>query len=170
MFTAYIGVGSNVGERLDNCKTSFRMLTGDVKVIRVSSFYITSPVGYLEQDDFVNCVIQVRTILPPLELYREMARVERELKKNTPFKDGPRTIDLDLLLFEELVFADDVLTIPHPRMHLRSFVLEPLAEIAPALIHPVLQQTVETLKNSLQENAYVRRLDDTGTIEEKICR
>jgi len=168
--TAYIGVGSNVGERLDNCKTSFGMFTGDVRVTRVSSFYITSPVGYLEQDDFVNCVIEVQTSLPPLELYGEMVRVERELKKNKPFKDGPRTIDLDLLLFGELVCSDDVLTVPHPRMHLRSFVLEPLAEIAPSLIHPVLQQTVETLKNSLQEKDYVRRIDDTGTIEEKVCR
>jgi len=160
---AYIGLGSNLGDREENCKSALSFLgsSKSIEIRKVSSFYSSSPVGYLEQPNFVNGAAEVSTDFAPHELYSEMARVEKRLRKNTPFENGPRTIDLDLLMFDELISSDTVLTLPHPRMHKRRFVLEPLVEIAPNLIHPILKQSVKFLRDSLEEVDYVQRIDHT---------
>ncbi len=152
---AAIALGSNLasafGPPNNNLKEALRLLGGLGQVLRVSSFYETDPVGYLHQPRFVNAAALVRTTLGPLELLRGMLRIEHAMGRDrtgVPAK-GPRVIDLDLLLYGPLVLADPELTLPHPAMHERRFVLEPLAEIAPGMMHPVRKKTIRELLSAL---------------------
>lgn len=148
--TAYIGLGSNIGDREKNLDSAIDMLreTPCVKILQVSSYINTAPVGYTEQPDFLNAVVEINTTLKPDELLKACMDIEARLKRKRLIRWGPRTIDLDILLYGKQIINNENLIIPHPRMHEREFVLKPLSEIAPNAFHPILNKTVaEILKN-----------------------
>lgn len=146
---AYLGIGSNLGDKEANLKEAIRLLDEDevTKVLRVSSLIVTEPVGGVEQDDFLNGALLIKTLRSPMELLNLIARIEKELKRERIIHWGPRTIDLDILFYDDEVLQTKDLTIPHPELANRLFVLEPLSEIAPWMKHPVLGETVIALKN-----------------------
>ncbi|WP_069998663.1 2-amino-4-hydroxy-6-hydroxymethyldihydropteridine diphosphokinase [Cellulosilyticum sp. I15G10I2] len=150
--TAYIGLGSNIGDKEANLKEALKHLAHhpSIRGVRCSSFIETEPWGYLNQEKFLNAATELRTLLTPKELMGELLRIEQLLKRERTIKWGPRTIDLDLLLYDDLVTHEDYVTVPHPRIEERAFVLEPLCELAPMVIHPLLGtrlfQLLEALK------------------------
>ncbi len=149
--TAYIGIGSNIGDRAARLNSSIELLSKKegIEVTSVSSFYNTAPVGYLEQPDFLNAVVEIKTVLPATELLHICGLIEKELKRERVICWGPRTIDLDILLYGNQIISEEHLNIPHPRMQERAFVLEPLNEINPSAIHPVFKKTVRELLEAL---------------------
>jgi 2-amino-4-hydroxy-6-hydroxymethyldihydropteridine diphosphokinase len=144
---AYIGLGANVGERRRQLAEALARLTAteEVEVVKVSSCYLNPPLGPPDQPWFLNAVAQVRTRLTPEELLRVLHRVEQDLGRVRRERWGPRLIDLDLLLYNGVIISGPDLRLPHPEMHRRSFVLAPLAEIAPQAWHPALEKTVAEL-------------------------
>jgi 2-amino-4-hydroxy-6-hydroxymethyldihydropteridine diphosphokinase len=158
---AYIGIGSNLGDKVRQCeKAIFELLKIDGHVLLAqSSFYKTKPIGFTRQDWFINSVIKIKTDLEPKELLRELKEVEAQLGRRTTFRWGPRTIDLDILLFDNAEVRTEELQIPHPSMQERQFVLLPLIEIDPDLVHPVLKKTVKTLSEEIEEDQGVVKLD-----------
>jgi 2-amino-4-hydroxy-6-hydroxymethyldihydropteridine diphosphokinase len=123
-----------------------------IRVTKVSSFYETEPVGGPPQPMYLNAVAEIECSLSARELLRHLQRIENELGRKREGKDFPRTIDLDILFFGNQVIDEPDLKVPHPRLHERSFVLDPLNEIAPEVVHPVLRVTVETLRKGLLDN------------------
>lgn len=153
--TAYISVGSNIGDKLLNCKKGVEVLTdlGVVAIIAWSHFYKTSPVDYKDQDWFVNAVVKVETILKPADLLKEIVSVQHNAGRiYDKVRFGPRILDLDIILYDDLVIDSPGLTIPHPRMHKRLFVLKPLCDIDSSVIHPVLKKDIKWLLDSLDDN------------------
>lgn len=148
----YLGVGSNLGDKEDNIKKAIALLDKeeDCHVLRTSTLRITKPVGPIEQDDFLNGALYMKTLKSPIELLALIARIENELKRIRDVHWGPRTIDLDILLYNDNIIQTKELTIPHVEMDKRLFVLEPMAEIAPWLRHPVLGKTMKELFDSYQ--------------------
>ena len=139
MARAYVGLGANLGDREGTLRAALELLaaTPDVEVVAVSSFRETDPVGYLDQPRFVNAAAAVETELPPRELLDGLLAIERELGRTREGpRFGPRTVDLDLLLYADETVDEPGLAIPHPRLHERRFALEPLAELAPGLVVP----------------------------------
>ncbi len=136
MNTAFLGLGSNLGDRQRYLSEALRLLAADpaIVVARGSSVYESKPVGVIEQPDFLNLVAQIETTHAPLALLSSCLAVESALKRERRERWGPRFIDIDILVYGDLVQLDDRLVLPHPRMHERSFVLTPLAEIAPDLM------------------------------------
>ncbi len=157
MATAYIGFGSNLGESQDICHKAISLLdkTEGVEVEAVSSLYKTEPVGFETQPTFINGAARIETSLTPDGLFSQLRRIERDLGRLTKFKWGPRYIDLDLLLFDNLVLDGQELTVPHPLMHERRFVLMPLSEIAPDIRHPILGKSVAELLSLLDDEKKV---------------
>lgn len=148
---AYLGIGSNLGERRNNCLIALRLLAEKGIIIRkASSFYETEPWGIKEQPDFINMAAEVETDLPPDELHKVIKGIEREMGRKETFRWGPRIIDIDILLYNDMIYESADLRIPHPLMHEREFVLEPLSEIAPERVHPLLKKTIIELLRSLQ--------------------
>jgi 2-amino-4-hydroxy-6-hydroxymethyldihydropteridine diphosphokinase len=146
---AAIALGSNLdsefGDREGNLREAVRRIGAPGalgKVKAVSSFYDTEPVGYLAQPRFLNGALLLETELEPVEVMRGLLDIEREMGRQRSIAKGPRVIDLDLLLYGAVVMVTTELTLPHPEMHARRFVLEPLTEIAPGMVHPVLGKTV----------------------------
>lgn len=138
MSQAFIALGSNLQQPLQQVTTALREIAGlpQTALVRQSSFYRTAPVGYDDQPDFINAVAEVETTLAPLQLLHAIQGIENQHGRERPFPNAPRVLDLDLLLYNNTVMDTNELTLPHPRMHERGFVLLPLAEIAPDLTLP----------------------------------
>ena len=143
--TVYIGLGSNLGDRVVNLREAGQRLGAVVKIEKASQLYVAAPMGYVRDDAFVNAVIRGTTTLKPLELLQIMQAIESAMGRRPGVQYGPRPIDLDLLFYEAVQMETRKLTIPHPRIPERAFVLKPLAEIAPELMHPVLYYTISQL-------------------------
>lgn len=160
--TAYIGLGSNLSSVAGDSKATLlaaiERLGALGTVSARSSFYETEPVGDADQPRFVNAVVAVETELPPLALLDRLLAIEREFGRDRSHSvaKGPRTLDLDLLLMGDCVLNEDRLTLPHPEMAIRRFVLAPLAEIAPEIVHPVAGKTISTLLKELRDEGQNR--------------
>ena len=146
--TAYLALGSNLGDKEANLRRALELLQQrGVEVVKTSSFICTEPYGVTDQPQFLNGVCEVRTSLVPLALLHTLLEIEQEMGRVRLRHWGERNIDLDLLLYEDVVMDTPELILPHPDMQNRDFVLLPLAEIAPELVHPILQKSIEELSN-----------------------
>ena len=146
--TAYVALGSNLGDKEANLRKALELLQErSVEVVKTSSFICTEPYGVTDQPQFLNGVCEVRTSLVPLALLHTLLEIEQEMGRVRLRHWGERNIDLDLLLYEDVVLDTEELKLPHPDMQNRDFVLLPLAEIAPELVHPILQKSIEELSN-----------------------
>ena len=153
MSIAYIGLGSNIGNREENCKEAIRLLEENgISVKKQSSMYETEPWGVKEQPRFVNMAVEIETTKKPEDLLGILKNIENQMGRTESVKWGQRIIDLDILLYDDLIVETPHLEIPHPFMHEREFVLRPLAEIAPDKRHPVIGKTVKEMLNSLKAN------------------
>jgi 2-amino-4-hydroxy-6-hydroxymethyldihydropteridine diphosphokinase len=157
---AYIGIGSNLGDKLNHCEKAISEILkiNRHKLLAKSPFFKTQPVGYTSQDWFVNGVIKIKTDLEALELLRTLKTIESQLGRMKTFRWGPRTIDLDILFFDDVEIHTEELQIPHPHIQDRQFVLIPLAEIDRNLVHPGLKKTVHELLNNFKEDQEVKEL------------
>ena len=156
--TVYLSLGSNVGDRTRNLNAAIQRLRALGEVMAVSSIYETEPVDFTAQPWFLNCAVKLNTENTPEQLLTGIVEIERQLGRRRGLQKGPRIIDLDILLFGTSTFKAPGLTIPHPAMHERRFVLEPLAEIAPEVCHPVLKQTIRELLSVLPIGQAVRKI------------
>ena len=158
---AYVGIGSNLGDPVKNCRDAVRELSSlkNIKVLRRTSLYRTEPVGDTPQDWFVNGVLEVRTTFTAHQLLKALQWVEQALGRERPGKWGPRVIDLDILLFGQEIIGTEALTVPHPELHKRRFVLVPMNEIAPYVIHPLYGISMKGLLDRLEDKHAVDRID-----------
>jgi len=147
----YLALGSNLGDREAHLRAALQRLRAFVPIEHTSSLYETEPVGYLDQPRFLNMVMQGKTLLSPQDLLRQAKGVETAIGRQPTFRNGPRPIDIDILLYDDLQHSQEGLTIPHPRMNERAFVLAPLAEIAPTVQHPVSKQTIQQLLQAVSQ-------------------
>lgn len=150
--TAYIALGSNLGNKQENLQLAIDKINKSEKnkVTKISHFYETEPVGYIDQDKFLNGAIEIKTLYTPKELIEYLLDIEGQLKRVRTIPLGPRTIDLDVLLYDNIITSFEEIIIPHPRMHERVFVLRPLKDIAPYVIHPILHERIGQLLNRLE--------------------
>ena len=153
----YLSLGSNIGDRAGHLNMAIARLRAFGEVVAVSSFYETEPVEFTAQAWFLNCAVALDTEKTPKELLAGILDIEQQLGRRRGQKKGPRIIDIDILLFGDSIIEDPGLRIPHPAMHERRFVLEPLAEIAPDVIHPVVKQTIRQLRDALPPGQEVRK-------------
>ena len=147
--TVYLSLGSNLGDRRANLGNAIGKLLNLGNLLAVSSFYETEPVEFTDQPWFLNCAVALQTELSPQDYLSEIMAIEKEMGRQRDQPKGPRIIDIDVLLFGKMVLRTPQLTIPHPAMQQRRFVLEPLAEIAPEVQHPELKKTIQELLREL---------------------
>jgi 2-amino-4-hydroxy-6-hydroxymethyldihydropteridine diphosphokinase len=159
METVFLSLGSNVGDRQENLRAAIAALAGAaVEVKRVSSIYETEPVDLLEQPWFLNCVVQGETAVPAVELLRALREIERRMGSKKLIARGPRLIDIDILLYGHQSIEAPELQVPHPRMHLRRFVLVPLVELAPNAEHPSWAATAAQLLDATEDKSVVTKI------------
>lgn len=152
---AYLGLGSNIGNRRQNINKALKYLTTqkEINVLKLSSFYQTKPVGCSKQRDFLNAAVLINTTAAPLKLLKILKSIEKKTGRvKTKVKWGPRVIDIDILAYNNSTFNSEKLIIPHPLMHERFFVLKPFADIAPGYKHPVLHKTIRRLLREIGED------------------
>ena len=151
----YLALGSNVGDRQQIIISAIESLHNHSQFfdIRISSMYLTEPYGLSQQRGFVNCAVRLESILSPRELLTEIQRIENQFGRTREIKWGPRTLDIDILFYGNEIIQEPDLIIPHPEIHKRSFVLQPLCELCPDLIHPVLHRSVKKLLESILGNS-----------------
>lgn len=146
MAIAYIGIGSNLGNREANCLTAIKLIRDrGLTINKQSSMYETTPWGVEEQPGFINMAIEIETSLEPEKLLESLKCIEAEIGRQDSYRWGPRVIDLDILLYSDIIINSPMLQIPHPLMHQRDFVLRPMSEIAPDKMHPVIKKTIDKL-------------------------
>jgi 2-amino-4-hydroxy-6-hydroxymethyldihydropteridine diphosphokinase len=162
MATAYIGLGSNLGDRMTTLQMAIQRLEALGRIAGVSGLYETEPVGNLDQPPFLNAVVALNTELAPADLLGALLGIERDLGRSRSFPNAPRTLDLDLLLVDDVTLDSSDLTLPHPRLHERAFVLVPLAELAPEMVHPVSGQTVREMLRVLPNRGGVELYAPAG--------
>lgn len=146
---AYISVGSNMGDPAANCREGVRRLGIEpgVRLLAQSPFYRTAPMDYTDQAWFINAAVKIHTQLPPLALLERLQAIQNALGRTPTVRFGPRTLDLDIIFYADLILDDPLLKIPHPRMHKRRFVLQPICDIDPCVVHPILGLSVQSLLN-----------------------
>lgn len=154
---AYLSLGSNVGDRERYLSDAIVRLEDLGRIVSASSFYETEPVEVTDQAWFLNCAVALETMFAPERVMAALLHIEREMGRERTREKGPRIIDIDLLLCDDVILNSPGLTIPHPAMHQRRFVLEPLAEIAPEVRHPVLKRSVRELLDAVPAGQVVRK-------------
>jgi 2-amino-4-hydroxy-6-hydroxymethyldihydropteridine diphosphokinase len=154
--TVFLALGTNLGDRPGNLGAALQHLRAVVEIERISSIYETEPVGYLDQPRFLNLVCCGKTVLTAQSLLNYAKEIESARGRKTSFRNGPRPIDIDLLFYDDLQLEQEQLTIPHPRMRERAFVLAPLAEIAPAMIDPTSGKTSQELLDAVSQEGIIR--------------
>ena len=159
MAIIYIGIGSNLGDRRKNMERALELMAEKVALQQVSSVYETEPVGYKQQPLFLNLVCKADTELDPQELLEYLKEIELGMGRKASFPNAPRIIDLDILFYDDIVVENDELTVPHPRLTERAFVLVPLEEIARELIHPIEKKTIKQLLFELGNKSGVYKYD-----------
>ena len=158
MACAYIGIGSNKGKRIENAKEALARIREEMRVEKVSSFYLTEPIK-VKGEWFVNCVLEVTTNQEPRELLRTLLKIEGKMGRiRIKEKKISRIIDLDLLLYEEKIIKEKELTLPHPLLHKRRFVLAPLTEINPDVYHPLFKKPIKEILAALTDNHAVEKI------------
>ena len=156
---AYVALGSNLGDRAGNLLLAVRaMMAAGLNITRLSAMYETEPVGDLAQPDFLNMVAELdgECLARPEKLLQTLLQIEQSLGRTREVPHGPRTVDLDLLIYRNEVSSSETLTLPHPRLHERRFVLEPLAELCPQLVHPRLHRTIGQLLDATADKSAVK--------------
>lgn len=155
MNTAFLSLGSNMGDKVGYIQQAYKMLdfTDKIKVKKCSSFYETEPFGHKSQDWFVNVALEIETDLSPEELLQKCLKVEEQLgrQRYETIKWGPRTIDIDIIFYADNVIATDNLQVPHPQMHHRAFVIVPMLELNPDFVHPIMEKTILQMHNDLED-------------------
>lgn len=154
----YLSLGSNVGDRAGNLRAAIDALAADMQVTAISSLYETDPVGVLDQPSFYNLALAVQTDLAPEALLGRLKRIERAVGRRPTFRWGPRVIDIDIVLYGDVVLETPDLVIPHREMANRAFVLVPLTEVAPHVMHPVLRMEIGELRDRVAGSESVRRI------------
>ncbi len=157
--TIYLGLGSNVGEREENLKAVIEALLPRVEVIAQSAIYQTAPWGYTEQDDFLNQVVKAETDLSPEMLLKYVKEIEGNVGRTATFQYGPREIDIDILFYDDLVLEVEGLSIPHPKVHERAFMLVPLGDVAGEFVHPILGKTIFQLLGEVDKGGVKKFVD-----------
>ena len=155
MHQVFVSIGSNLGDKIENCRKGVDGLLADGGsfLVKSSSFYRTSPVDYKDQDWFVNLVVKIKTTLDPFDLLDKIQHIQKAIgRKASTVRFGPRVLDLDIIFFDDQVIRTDILEIPHPRMHKRRFVLKPICDIEPSMMHPVLGKDMRSLLDDLKDS------------------
>ncbi len=164
---AYLSLGSNLGDRAGQIQDALARLNAAGRVMAVSSLYETEPVDFTEQPWFLNCAVALETDMTPAQLMSTILAIEAQMGRKRVQSKGPRSIDIDILLFGSAVLDSPELTIPHPAMHQRRFVLEPFAEIAPEVEHPIIKKTIRELLEALPDGQLVRRVPRSDMASDK---
>lgn len=157
----FISIGSNLGDSLYNCKLAIERLKADIRVsaIRHSSFYRTSPVSHVVQDDFINCAVNILWKSSPSELLYLLFEIERQMGRKRLISKGPRTIDLDIIFFNDIIIETPQLIIPHPEAHKRKFVIIPCVELEPHLIHPLFKKRLRDFLDDIEDEQRVELIE-----------
>ena len=150
----YLSIGSNTGDCYSNCLKGIHLLgeADAICILERSPFYMTKPVDYLDQDWFINGVVKIKTTLDPLPLLQVLREIEKKIgRKSDGLRFGPRILDMDIIFYDDFIMNHAELVIPHPRMHKRCFVLKPLCDIDPSVVHPILNKTIQSLLSNIDD-------------------